>query len=442
MEYLIIQIQEQQVLAARFGFGGRSATLAGAASFELGNGQELAAVADRIAEGSSGSPRVVLCLPPALFAQRSVDLPLKELRKVREVLPAHLQGEMALQPEEAVFDALPSADGSFLALWARRSDIAQAITVFREAGIEPQIVSAVPFGWSRLPGISGSCLVSDGTALAVFRDGKPLFMRAFGSGNPQQQLSATLTALEMSDQVLPSQLIVFGQQADQLAAVEVQPLAGERLDVRRLELPAELAPLFRTDQAFQQLAGLYAVAQACHGGVLPDFRRGELAWTADDAKQRKKLLLTAALGALAVLLLFVYKGYQYRQAKADLASLNGSIAAIYREIFPNRPKAVDELAEIRGEIKKLSTTSGSAGVLDLLKQLAEAKRDSINGLYEAELDGRSLRVKGDARSAQAANEFKAALAPLMTTVELGEVKSRPDGTVSFTLAGTLKEVKR
>jgi general secretion pathway protein L len=78
----------------------------------------------------------------------------------------------------------------------------------------------------------------------------------------------------------------------------------------------------------------------------------------------------------------------------------------------------------------------------VLKQLADAKGNSINGLYEAEVEGNSLRIKGDARSAQAVNEFKAVLAPLMAAIELGEVKSRPDGTVTFALTGTLKEAKQ
>jgi general secretion pathway protein L len=80
----------------------------------------------------------------------------------------------------------------------------------------------------------------------------------------------------------------------------------------------------------------------------------------------------------------------------------------------------------------------SGGYLDLLKKLAEFKGSSINGLFEAELEGRNLRIKGDARSAQAVNEFKISLAPLFDSSELGEVKSRPDGTVGFSLTGTLK----
>ena len=152
--------------------------------------------------------------------------------------------------------------------------------------------------------------------------------------------------------------------------------------------------------------------------------------------------MTAALAAVVVILLFVSKGLQYRAVKTDLASLDKSIASLYREVFPDRTKAVDEVAEIKGKIKKLTGAEERGSFLDVLKKMAEARGNTINGLYDAELEVGNLRVKGDARSAQAVNEFKSALAPLMATVELGEVKSRPDGSVTFTLAGTLKEVKK
>ena len=46
--------------------------------------------------------------------------------------------------EELAMDVMPAGDGHFLALWARKSDISAAITRFREAGIEPQVVSSLP----------------------------------------------------------------------------------------------------------------------------------------------------------------------------------------------------------------------------------------------------------------------------------------------------------
>jgi general secretion pathway protein L len=434
MEYLILQAEENRLKVAHFGMSRRSAELIVAASIELNEERSLADAVQQIAEKMNGSPRVVLCLPPSLFAQRTVSLPFNDLRKVREVLPAYLQGEIALSVEELTLEVLPAGEGQFLALWARKSDIGKAIAQFREAGIEPQIVSSSMFALPELPGITPDCAVCDGSMLAILKGGQLIYFRAFNCGATAPMIAATLSALELSVGARPPRLCLVGTDVRGLADADTLPLQSETLEV-----PPELGHLFKNDETFQQLAGLYAVARVCHAGNLPDFRRGELAWTAGDTRLRKKLLFTGILAVVVILLLFISKGLQYRSTQADISSLNKSISSIYREIFPARVKAVDEISEIKGEIRKLVVVESSNGYLDLLKKLAEAKGNTINGLYEAELEGRSLRIKGDASSAQAANEFKAVLSPLLSASELGEIKSRPDGTVTFSLTGTLKE---
>ncbi len=434
MDYLILQAEENRLTVAHFGVSRRSTELIGAAVIELNEERPLSIAVRSITEKMTGSPRVVLCLPPTLFAQRSVVLPFNDLRKAREVIPAHLQGEIALPVEDLALGVLPSGDGRFLALWARKIDISQAIEQFRESGIEPQVVSSLPFAYAVLPGVPPDAAVCDGKTLALLNGGRLTYFRSSDSVMTTSMIETTLSALELSGGILPPRLCLFGQGVDGLADTDIRLLPAETL-----EMPSELGHMFINDETFQQMAGFYAVAHACHKGLLPDFRQGELAWTAGDAKLRKKLILTGILATLIILLLFVQKGLQYRAASADISSLNKSIASIYKEIFPARAKAVDEISEIKGEIRKLAGVENSSGYLDLLKKLAEAKGSSINGLYEAELEGRTLRIKGDARSAQAVNEFKAVLAPLLVVAELGEVKSRPDGTVSFSLTGTLKE---
>jgi general secretion pathway protein L len=434
MDYLILQAEEKRLTVAHFGISRRSAELIGAASIELGEERPLDDAVRSVAEKMAGSPRVILCLSPALFAQRPVSLPFKDLRKVREVLPAHLQGDVAMPVEELALEAMPVDEGQFLALWARKSDISEAIGQFREAGIEPQVVSSLPFALARLPGVPPDCAVCDGSSLALLQGGRLTYFRAFNVEVTAAMIEATLSALELSGGELPSRLCLIGAGGSVLADADTLPLP-----VEKVEVPPELGHLFKNEATFHQLAGLYAVALANHAGTLPNFRQGELAWTAGDAKLRKKLILTGILAVTVILLLFVNKGLQHRAAAADLASLNKSIAAMYREVFSGRAKAVDEISEIKGEIRKLAGVENSGGYLDLMKKLAEDKGNSINGLYEAELEGNSLRIKGDARSAQAVNEFKTALAPLLATSTLGEVKSRPDGTVTFSLIGTLKE---
>jgi len=436
MDYLVLQIETNRVLAARFAVSGASLSFAGGAEFALDEEQTLSDVARRIAAGSDGSPRIVLCLPASLFAQRMVELPFDNLRKVREVLPGQMQGEIALPLEEVVFDLLPAGEKRYLALWARKAEVGKAIDTFREAGCEPQIVTSVPFAWGFLPGSPADALVYDGTVLAVINNGRVTLTRTVCPGDRREQLAAAMTALEMSGVSFPQRLVVFGEGVSLLADGSLS------LPVERLVMPESLASLFTTDEAFQQLAGVLAVARACHAGALPDFRRADLAWTADNAALLKGLRKTAILAALLVLLLFVSKGLQYLAVKNDLASLDKSVASLYREVFPNRARAVDEVAEIKGEIRKLTGAETSGSLLEVLKKMAEARGNSINGLYEVELEGGNLRVKGDARSPQGVNEFKGAVAPLMVTVALGEMKSRPDGSTSFTLAGTLKEAKK
>jgi general secretion pathway protein L len=437
MDYLILQPEEKQLTVAHFGVSGRSTELIGAATIELNEELPLLDALHSIAEKMKGSPRVLLCLPPSLFAQRSVSLPFNDLRKAREVLPSQLQGDIALPVEELALQALPVGDGQFLALWARKSDISNAITLFRDAGIEPQVVTSVAFALADLPGISRDCAVCDGNMLALLKNGRLTYFRASDTLLKSSTVSATLFALELSGCELPPHIYLIGSAENEFLDADALPIP-----LKRLEVPSELGHLFKNDKTFQQLAGLYAVARASYAGTLPDFRQGELAWTAGDVRLRKKLILSGILAVVVILLLFVNKGIQYRSAVADLASLNKSITSIYREIFPTRVKAVDEVSEIKGEIKKLSGGEGSTNYLDVLKKLAELKGNSINGLYEAELEGRNLRIKGDARSAQAVNEFKTSLAPLLDSSELGEVKSRPDGTVAFSLTGTVKEVTK
>lgn len=434
MDYLVILVEDKQLTAARFGVSRSSTELIGAAVTVLDAERPLADAVRNMAENMSGSPRIVLCLEPALFAQRIVSLPFNDLRKVREVLAAHLQGDIALPVEELALDVMPAGDGQFLALWARRSDISLAIARFRDAGIEPQIVSSVPFALAGVPGVPADSAVCDGSTLALIRDGSLKYFRTSDTVMTSQMIAATLSALEISGEKLPQRLCLFGPGAGDLTDSDMLQVPVEILTV-----PPELGHMFHNEEVFQQLAGAYAVARACHAGTLPDFRRGELAWTAGDDLLRKKLILTVILAALVIVLFFVHKGLQYRAAVSDIGSLDKSIATLYREIFPNRTKAVDEISEVKGEIRKMAGVESTAGYLDLLKKLADAKGSSINGLFEAELEGRTLRIKGDARSAQAVNEFKNSLASHLSAAELGEVKSRPDGTVSFSLTGTLKE---
>jgi general secretion pathway protein L len=137
------------------------------------------------------------------------------------------------------------------------------------------------------------------------------------------------------------------------------------------------------------------------------------------------------------MLFFAESGIRYLIAQRELSSLNASIRAIYKEVFPTRTKPVDEVAELKAEIKRLGA-AGSEGILPVLKKLTDAKGDDPREIYEVDFDGSQLTGKGYDRSSQGVNDFKAKALLQFGSFEVSEIKSRPDGSVSFSFRGTLK----
>jgi general secretion pathway protein L len=311
-----------------------------------------------------------------------------------------------------------------------------------ERGMEPEIVTAALFSWNTLLPASADkapVALSDGEAVAVYTNGLPVYFRPLGPGELVSEVVKTLTALEIAKGIKVDTVFLHGSAARQPIAASY-PDAPEGISFSILPVTGELAATFPSDStAALDLAGAFALAKACRSADPVDFRRGDLVYTAGFAKARKKLRLTMYLAAAVVVLLCAEGGLRYYLVTRDLNSLDTSIKAIYREVFPTRKKSVDEVAELRSEIKRLSGAAAERSILPVLKKLAELKGDDIAGIYETEIEGGQVRLKGDARSVQGVNDFKTRAAAAFTGAEVGEIKSRADGSVSFIFKATVKE---
>jgi len=429
MDMLIVQLKRTELVLAGFKPKKGGVSFLSAERHAL-SGEE--GELSRILKGSSlaaGEHRVILALPPATLFMRELELPITDRAKVRELLPLELKGETALDADGLVFDALPLPGGKFLAVWGRVKELSEHIELLKEAGLEPEMVTASLFHWNKLAPPTGTVAVSDGEAVAAYLDGAPFYFRALPPGSGEAELARTVAALEVARGVKVERVISHASDAQQ----------GESFR----QSSSGLLEAFADDaHAAHDLAGAYAVAAAVADGSSINLRRGAIAYTAGTEKLYQKLRVTMILAAVLVLLVFAESGVRYYLVQRDLASLNHSISGIYKEIFPGRKKAVDEVSELRSEIKRLEGAKTSSNLLKLLKDLAEAKGEDVAGIYETEVTGSEVRLKGDAKSFQAANDFKAATAAILDGAEVSETKSRPDGSVTFTLTGTVKEVTR
>jgi general secretion pathway protein L len=431
MDILIVALKSDELTLASFRprKGGVSFLAAERHPLE-GGPDELA----RILNGAApvaGERRVVLALPPSQLFMRELELPLTDRAKVRELLPLELKGETALDSDELAFDALPLLSGRFLAVWARSSVLAEKIELLKGAGLEPELVTSSLFHWEKLVPATGTIAVTDGEGLAVYRDGKPVYFRALPPGSGAEGISRTIAALEISQGVQVDQTISYTRSTGEALALALALAQGSR----------GLAEAFDGDaHAAHDLAGAYAVAAAVAEGSAVNLRRGTLAYTAGNEKLYRRLRLTMILAGLVLVLVFAESAVRYALAKRDLNSLDLSIKGVYKEVFPTRKKPVDEVAELRAEIRRLTGTKTSSNLLKLLKDLAEAKGDGVTGIYETEVDGPEVRLKGEARSFQAANDFKGRAGKLFDGSEVSDIKSKPDGSVSFAFRGKMKGV--
>lgn len=428
MDMLIVQLKRTELVLAGFKARKGGVTFLSAERHTLaGEAGELS----RILGASSlaaGEHRVILALPPSTLFMREMELPISDRTKVRELLPLELKGETALDTDELAFDALPLSGGKVLAIWGRVKELAEKIELLKEAGLEPEMVTASVFHWDRLAPAAGTVAVSDGEAVAAYSDGAPIYFRAIPQNAGEAELQRTVAALELARNIKVDRVIshAAGHGAESLSPST-----------------RGLFEAFGDDpRAAHDLAGAYALAAAVADNSAINLRRGPLAYTAATEKLYQRLKVSMMLGCALVLLILAESGVRYYLVKRDLTSLDRTITGIYKEVFPTRKKAVDEVAELRSEIKRLEGAKTSSNVLKLLSDVAQAKGEDVTGIYETEVTGSEVRLKGDARSVQAASDLKTRTATILEGAEVSETKSRPDGSVTFTLSGKMKGVTR
>lgn len=428
----VIQLTEHELTCACFRRSGRDSLmpLSGVKLPYTDQTELRAHLNEQLTTTAGEEIRTILALPPALVSLRELNLPISDRRKLRAVLPLELSGETAQPDQQLVCDAVPLAGGTILAGWAPSAVVAELINLLTEAGAEPEAVTLACLHWHLLAPDqqSGAFAIFDRQSVLVCRPGAtvPAYCRSLGADT--DELGRTLTALELARD-LPIQTVY---QLDPEVSVELP----SSIDLQPLPIPALLAQTPATGSLpTLALAGPLAVAEAYCSNTLFNLRSGSLTWSRQRYQLLRRHRLPLLLAAVLVVLLLVESGTRWYLLQRDLASLNGSISRIYREIFPSRTKAVDEVAEVKAEIRRLQGGISGPSSLAFLSELAAMKADEISQFSEVEYDGSRLRLKGDSRNSTAVNALRQQLLAAGWSVEQADLTNRPDGNVLFVLKG-------
>lgn len=166
-----------------------------------------------------------------------------------------------------------------------------------------------------------------------------------------------------------------------------------------------------------------------------NFRRGDLAYTADSERTKKSLRLTAMLGFVLAVLIAADAGMMIFAARRDISSLKAEARKTYLSLFPEEKKISNELYQLKAHIKELKdkeTVFSGVSPLQVLLQIAKSRRPGVT-FTEISVDREATVLKGECQSAGEAQKLTSDLETALPGVTLTETKPSAQGKTLFTI---------
>lgn len=356
----------------------------------------------------------VASLPVESISFRSIEVPFKEKKKIRQILPYELETTLPIAPEDIVADfcMLNSEEtgpaGKILAAAVERHRLESMLTLLKSHGIEPDVFTSSGFAMARCLNRfseNGGCRlllqVDEGrTTLVLNHLNQVVLVRSFsqpvssetGYHTIMTRIRQTLSALEESTG-RPYEIGDIG-----LSGVEAGE-AGFRktiekelgapatvLDLSKDSGPVVLKPADKEWRALEMDACLALALAEIWGTEILNFRQGRFAVQQAWVEHKKEIVASGVLAVLVAVLFFVNVMIDYTATKRRADDVQAEIVAIFRSTFPQITKIVDPLHQMRLEVEAVKKA-------DLFPNPEERSLDTIDILYDiSKLIGNNIKV--------------------------------------------------
>ncbi|UCG37755.1 MAG: PilN domain-containing protein [bacterium] len=394
----------------------------------------------------------VMGLPDSMTYRKALTFPFRARRRIMQVLPSELDGEIPVPSDAVVADFLPggSADGGAkgMAVACSRQTLLQVLDLpgegSRIGGVQTLSVGLATA--CRAAGLSDgvAVLCSEGDILVVgMRSSRLEAVRRLATGGTgggaADFIRDSITALAAEgDQV------VLGCPEDLTAELE-SSLTQSGLTVRRFR---NWHPMGGMDHAPEDVTpymtafGLALRALGRKESFSFDLRQGPFRPVTPLASMKAPLLRTAGVAVLALVLATASAVTGISRVKGDYERYSAQLTQEFRELFPDT-RIVNEVAQVSEKLQQLDRRARDlagfegAGALHVLTRLSAAIPGEIQlKVEELSYDSSKLRLDGTISSFDAVDRLKGALEkePLFSGVQLQNAKVGADASkVNFRL---------
>lgn len=445
-----LDIQNHAVAAVIVNSGLRSSRIEGHAFIPFDDpsaeDQGLSAALDILAQRLDLSGAVcVASLPPDQASFRNLQVPFKQAKKIRQILPFELEPSLPFPVEEVVIDFHPIRNETL----AEATDLIAAayettgmrfyLDQLSARRIEPRIVTVGAYAAAiclcRLGNIPANSLLIDvgenSSTMFVLAEGQLRLVRAIPAGSRKparpemlcQNIQRTLFALEdlVDSDYLPERVLITGPAVSRNGLVadmgQMLNIPTVQTDLTR-DTENRLDALPADSWLPHQMNNALALALLEVLGIKGlNFRKGPFAIRNRWAAYKQNITVAAILAGVLLLAILTNAFLDYHTKAQRLEMLNQRIQEIFQSTFPEVTRVVDPVQQMRvkiDELKASSLSSPDAGaqppVVDILNEISRRIPTEADVQFSRLVLGdASVVVTGDSDTFNSVDTIKSSL---------------------------------
>ena len=406
-------------------------------------------------ESLSGSPvlksdRYLATIPGDRVSFRNVQMPFKDVKKIRQALPFEMENMLPFQIEDLLIDFIMTdglARGEVLSASCSRGFVSEYIETLQRNGIDPDVLeircSPLASWLLRQPGTPEHILLLEigeiSNTMVLCLNRSIALIRVFGSNNasiiqstpkengtssdleapPPEEVEACFKFISTT---IRSTVHAFASERDTFPGPEKLFFTGggslapnaEGLLSQFLGMPAEQIDMSRDKKIRIEGNIVRDWSPALMNGPLSlalgttrkdegfNFRKGEF-------ERRKRYFgLKKAAPKVAVFLFLILSFLaadmviDYYSLKKEYKVLNREIASVFKQTLPGVTRIVDPVQQLKVKIKELKQSASlrpeagtSKKALDLLKEISRRIPKSLNvHVSRMVIDTETVRISG------------------------------------------------
>lgn len=365
--------------------------------------------------------KTLLSIHSSLLSVRLLDIPVKDRRKLKEIISLQSEDLFMKGPESIVLDGLPLPGGKAAAAGVEKNELATQLKALLDAGIAASWAGPALFSkglvLKKLGQTDGVAALIDDDSITVARDGQAFFFKHLET---EDDLLLSLSALE-ADGVKIERYFSAGKNGlAEKAGIDAQKaLSG-------CEHPSLLAVALQFGEGLKDSVNF-------------------LKWHSDPKAQgalKRRLRGMAALSAALVLSWGAYAYLKYQNISAETDSIASVTERGFNELFPGeKPRNPEYALEVK--LKELAVDrkvlSGRAEALTAMLELSKAATKGSLRTHEMRVSGNRLDLSSEAASFEEAAAFRESISKVapFKKVTITETKPGPGGRVRFGMSAEL-----